>query len=66
MHRYISFIHAHFPSEEVNQYRKGEWQAILQELDIDAGNVSAAEASNLLRQHVPDYRDHLRNYFRPA
>lgn len=66
MHRYISFIHTHFPSEEINQYRKGEWQAILQELDIDAGNVSAGEASNLLRQHVPVYRDHLRNYFRPT
>lgn len=62
-HRYISFIHKHYPTEEVNQYRKSEWQSILKIADLNAGNVSAAEASQLLRENVPDYREILRRSF---
>ena len=65
VHQYISFIHRHFPAEETNQYRKAEWHAILRALGISAVNQSAAEANELLRQHVPSYQDHLRNFFRP-
>jgi hypothetical protein len=63
IHRYISFIHEHFPAEEVNQYRKAEWQAALKALDVAAKNPTAAEASVLLRNAVPDYREHLRRLF---
>lgn len=63
VHAYISFIHRHFPSEEVNQFKKAEWQAVLKALGVDAVNPTASVASELLRKHVPDYQDHLRRIF---
>jgi hypothetical protein len=53
IHRYISFIHKHYPAEEINQYRKAEWQTVLRTLNIPAQNLSAAEANKLLRELVP-------------
>lgn len=63
IHRYISFIHTYFPSEEVNQYRKAEWQAVLTALNIAAVNPSAAEANALLRRLSPNYQEFLRQNF---
>ncbi|WP_147654000.1 hypothetical protein [Vulcaniibacterium gelatinicum] len=63
VHAYISFIHTHFPSEEINHFKKAEWQSVLKSLGIKANNVTAAEANKLLREHVPDYQDHLRRLF---
>ncbi|MBJ9714632.1 hypothetical protein TN889_21335 [Burkholderia gladioli pv. alliicola] len=63
IHRYISFIHKHFPSEEINQYRKAEWQAVLNELNISAVNPSSADANDMLRRIVPAYQDFLRQRF---
>jgi hypothetical protein len=63
VHEYISFIHRHFPSEEINQFKKAEWQAVLKALDIKAENASAVEANALLREHVADYQEHLRRLF---
>lgn len=63
IHAYISFIHRHFPSEEVNQFKKIEWQAALKALGINAVNPTAAAANELLRKHVSDYQDRLRSLF---
>lgn len=63
IHRYISFIHKHFPSEEINQYRKAEWQAALRAMNVPFTNPSSAEANELLRRAVPDYQEHLRRIF---
>ena len=63
VHAYMSFIHRHFPAEEVNQFRKAEWQAVLKALAIEAENASASEANALLRANVPDYQEHLRRLF---
>lgn len=62
-HRYISFIHKHYPSEEINQYRKAEWQAALQHAGLRATGQSSAEANSLLRQHCPNYQELLRDMF---
>jgi hypothetical protein len=63
VHRYVSFIHMHYPAEEVNQYLKGEWQAVLRALNIPHADPSSAEANALLRQLAPNYREFLRNSF---
>jgi hypothetical protein len=65
-HRYISFIHAHYPAEEVNQYRKGEWAAMLKLAGIPSGNVSSADANRLLREQTQNYQDMLRRSFVPG
>lgn len=62
-HRYISFIHKHYPSEEINQYRKAEWQAALQRAGLPAVGQSSSEANMLLRQCLPNYQELLRNMF---
>lgn len=64
VHQYICFIHEHFPSEEVNQYKKSEWQTVLAELEIfAAGNPSSSQMNEFLRQQSPGYRDFLRRRF---
>lgn len=63
VHAYVSFIHKHFPAEEINQFRKAEWQAALEALGVVARNPTAAEANRLLREQIPDYQDRLRNLF---
>ena len=60
---YISFIHNYYPAEEVNQYKKAEWLALLKSLNVPANNISAAEANDLLRRTVSDYQEHLRRLF---
>ncbi len=62
-HRYVSFIHEHYPSEEINQYRKGEWAELLRLAGLAAGNLSVADANKQLREKAPDYRDILRRGF---
>lgn len=63
IHRYVSFIHEHYPSEEINQYRKAEWQKALTAMGIPAAGESAANANSILREEVPDYQSRLRNLF---
>lgn len=63
IHRYISFIHKHFPSEEINQYRKAEWQAVLRALNVPATNPTAAQSQEILQRTIPDYKEHLRRLF---
>lgn len=63
IHQYISFIHQHYPAEEINQYRKAEWQQVLKSFNLDANIKSPAEANASLRQMVPDYQKQLRNNF---
>jgi hypothetical protein len=62
VHRYMSFIHTHFPSEEINQYLKNEWNAVLKALNISAGNLPSADANALLRQRAPGYQEFLRQH----
>ena len=62
-HRYISFIHKHYPSEEINQYKLAEWQALLRHVGLRANDVSSHEANATLRQHIPNYQDLLRDLF---
>ena len=63
VNEYISFIHHCYPSEEVNQYKKAEWLALLKVLGVAANNISAAEANALLRRTVNNYQEHLRRQF---
>lgn len=62
-HRYISFIHKHYPSEEINQYRKAEWQIALRRAGLPAKSESAAEANAILRQRFKNYQDLLKDNF---
>lgn len=62
-HNYISFIHKHYPVEEINQYKLAEWQALLRYVGITANGVNAHEANAALRRHIPNYQDLLRNLF---
>lgn len=62
-HRYISFIHKHYSTEEVNQYRKAEWQTALKCAGLSANGESAAEANAALRQSFPSYQKLLRDTF---
>jgi|SRR5690554_888303 len=62
-HRYISFIHKHYPAEEVNQYRKAEWQTALRCAGLPTNGESASEANAILRQHLPNYQELLRDTF---
>jgi len=62
-HRYISFIHKYYPSEEINQYKLSEWQAILQHVGIRPNGLSAYEANAALRQNISNYQDLLRDFF---
>ncbi len=59
-HKYISFIHRNFPTEELNQYTKEEWLLIAHSYDTSIqGNLS----KNDLYQRVicnPDYQERLR------
>lgn len=66
MHEYISFIHKHFRSEEINQYLKAEWQDFLSRSMPSTRNVSPEEANLLLRENVANYQDGLRDYFSPT
>ena len=63
VHRYISFIHKHYPAEEINQYRKAEWQAVLRALNVNQPGATAIEANAVLRGTVPNYQDELRRLF---
>ena len=62
-HQYISFIHKYFPAEEVNQYRKAEWQRALQCAGLPANGESSAEANAVLRQYISGYQELLRDVF---
>lgn len=62
-HRYISFIHKHYPAEEINQYRKAEWQAALRRAGLQATGQNSAQANALLREHCADYQELLRDMF---
>jgi hypothetical protein len=63
VHRYISFIHKQYPNEELNHYRKSEWQTMLRYFKLDAGRLGAAELQALLRNTVPDYQESIREIF---
>jgi hypothetical protein len=62
IHEYISFIHKHYPAEEINQYKKAEWNSLLSRLGIKSGLLSSTEANQLLRETVPDYQNAIREY----
>ncbi len=62
-HEYISFIHEHYPSEEVNQYLKSEWQQVLRRVGLPVNGESARQVNDILRDSVPGYREVLRDMF---
>lgn len=62
-HRYISFIHKHYATEEVNQYRKAEWQAALRRAGLPTNGESSVDANAALRANFPNYQDLLRDVF---
>jgi hypothetical protein len=62
-HEYVSFIHKHFPAEEVNQYKAAEWRSILVSQGMQEKGVSSAAANVMLRQKLPNYQTILRKSF---
>ena len=62
-HRYISFIHKHYQTEEVNQYKLSEWHALLRHFGFPTNGISALQANITLRQNIPDYQELLRDLF---
>lgn len=62
-HKYISFIHRHFPGEELNQYRRAEWKKLSETLGVDGSYTGPPPINAILREHVPDYQDKLRALF---
>ncbi len=60
-HRYISFIHKHYPNEEINQYQKHEWQLALKAAGLPTKKESSSKARELLRASHHRYQDLLRD-----
>jgi hypothetical protein len=62
-HKYISFIHKHYPAEEMNQYRKADWTALARSLGIQRPSADLAALVHEIRHSYPDYQDALRSLF---
>ena len=62
-HRYVSFIHKHYPAEEANQYRKAEWTALARSLGIQRPSADLAALIEQIRSSYPDYQAVLRTLF---
>lgn len=65
-HRYISFIHRNYPSEEMNQYKLAEWNRIARNLEIPVANVQLDEMIRNIREKDPNYMDTLRSMTNPV
>jgi hypothetical protein len=60
-HRYVSFIHKYYLSEEVNQYSKAIVDKIARDNGIAVKNLSKAEIFSKIREAIPKYQEVLRN-----
>jgi len=63
VHSYISFIHSHYPQEEVNQYSRNEWLDLAKKLGISTTGHAFPAVLEALRNKQGGYLDQLRDYF---
>ena len=59
-HRFISFIHSHYPAEEMGQYGLGDWRQLALHLDIDPHGLGKFQLRDTIREVDPNYRELLR------
>ena len=59
-HRFISFIHKHYPNEEMGQYRLPDWRQLGSKFEVDTKGLSAQNIRSAISQQFPTYRDSLR------
>jgi hypothetical protein len=59
-HRFISFIHKYYPSEEMGQYKLKDWRLVADVLDIKTTGFSAFQLRELIAKADPNYRELLR------
>ncbi|MEY0116891.1 hypothetical protein AB7W24_21990 [Providencia rettgeri] len=63
-HEYISFIHRNFPNEELNHFKKDEWQhAFINIVGSDPKFLSKIEMRESIKYRDPSYQDKLRILF---
>lgn len=60
-HRYISFIHTHYPDEEISQYKKAEWMQAAEALGIKIETDSVDALAAKIRDSREGYRERLRD-----
>ncbi|HQR70348.1 MAG TPA: hypothetical protein PLE54_07075 [Burkholderiaceae bacterium] len=59
-HRYVSFIHRNFPTEEQNQYLSSEWKAIAAAHKLNVAGKPSDDIVSAVREGIPNYQDELR------
>lgn len=62
-HSYISFIHSHYPQEELNQYSRDEWRHLANLAGVPTAGKPIAAVVDELRNEQPDYQSLLRNQY---
>lgn len=64
IHRYISFIHENFPNEELNHFKRQEWEeACIYIANIDPKLLTKEQIRNAISQTNNNYRDILKDMF---
>jgi hypothetical protein len=58
---FASFIHRNLPSEEENQYLKGDWVAVAEELGLSDIPAKQSDLVHKVRESGSDYRAELRS-----
>lgn len=63
-HKYISFIHRNFPNEELNHFKKAEWQHAFKSIvGGDPIGLSPMHMRDAMKMRDPSYQDKLRFLF---
>lgn len=60
-HRFISFIHKHYPAEEMGQYKLADWRIVANQLGINSAGLNALDLRAAIRAADPNYRELLRH-----
>ena len=59
-HAFISFIHKHYPNEELGQYKLRDWRLLADHIGIASLRKTAADLQAEIARVKPDYREILR------
>jgi hypothetical protein len=60
-HRFISFIHTHYPDEELGQYKLRDWRHVADQIGIQTVGLSASAIRAAIATKEPNYRELLRD-----
>ena len=59
-HAFVSFVHQHYPTEELGQYKLRDWRALADSLGVKTAGKSAADLQSEISRAKPTYRELLR------